>query len=187
MYNEMQFANMLRLECDASLSSSVGAVRWRLEAPRAVRVTSQAACARRDHVMLTPSDRLAYSYTTYEMDTAGITLMKLGVIPRYRPRMPSRWTISRNTPRIVPSAPCAAFSVKYDKVVVKNCNRANLLILYKKQLMAEKVVGSWWYQLCTSEKPSNSRQKIKFALMFELDWYHPKHYILLFSADRLLN
>jgi hypothetical protein len=32
--------------------------------------------------MLTPSLLELYSYTTYEIDTAGKTLMKLGVMPR---------------------------------------------------------------------------------------------------------
>lgn len=58
----------VELEARRGRGASAGAAAGR----RGVRGGTRA----RDHVILTPRDRLAYSYTTYEIDTAGITFNK---------------------------------------------------------------------------------------------------------------
>lgn len=105
---------MLNIVCEIELGGEGRrGASWAERRPALGVVVAHSRC---DHVMLTPRDRLAYSYTTYEIDTAGITLMKFGVMPRYSPLTPSRCIISRNAPRIVPSAPFAAFSVDKDGI-----------------------------------------------------------------------
>lgn len=42
------------------------------------------------------------------METAGKTLIKLGVMPRYRPQMPSVRKILRKTPNMLSSLPAPA-------------------------------------------------------------------------------